>query len=534
MASSDTTGRHAHAPGRMLHRAAALLTTKGEPVPAVADAIIATSPESVYEPLQRRRTDGGSRIGGSIRRTLSQVKGVGTTVARRASFKRPPPASPPTSASSLSMRTASSASDEPTAPLPTAPVSSTTSTFTLSPVSWAKRRKSHRRAQSEVLPTRPRVHHAHSPSAVAETASDSPSIDSLSVLPTPLSRMASLPESPSLEQPQQPESHLLQAEYHEVVSPVAQPSSGADATVPPILQQGIPMLKVSAKKQKRYVFKLDPDQGQIVWESKKFRFSEYGSLPFLPPTPAPHPCQPPLPLLLSPPPELSRSLTSLAPHAVPIENIKELRCGADARYYRAQFQLAQEYEDKWLTIVYILDGGYKTLHLIAATREIFQMWDTTLRRLYAIRQELMSGLGSADMRQALWEKQFWKGADEEQDQRLDFDDVERLCRRLNINPSREDLMRRFKVRPCASGAASRFFAVGPEKGVPMQQADTQNRGYLDFADFKLFVKSLKARPELDRLFLKITNGEPGLKFGPFEQFMRTSQKVVHLPRPIYG
>ena len=131
---------------------------------------------------------------------------------------------------------------------------------------------------------------------------------------------------------------------------------------------------------------------------------------------------------------------------VPIENIKELRVGVDARYYREQFQLSHDYEDKWLTVIYVLDGGYKTLHLIAATRDIFQMWDVTLRRLHAIRQQLMSGLGSADMRQAIWEKQFWKGADDEQDQRIDFDDVERLCRRLNINPSRDDLLRRFQVR----------------------------------------------------------------------------------------
>lgn len=130
---------------------------------------------------------------------------------------------------------------------------------------------------------------------------------------------------------------------------------------------------------------------------------------------------------------------------VPIENIKELRSGADARYYRAQFQLAQEYEDRWLTIIYVLDGGYKTLHLIAATKDIFQMWDITLRKLHDIRVQLMSGLGHVEMRQAVWEKQFWKGADEEADQKLDFDDVERMCRRLNINPSRDDLLRRFKV-----------------------------------------------------------------------------------------
>ncbi|KAI8989024.1 PLC-like phosphodiesterase [Trametes punicea] len=248
-----------------------------------------------------------------------------------------------------------------------------------------------------------------------------------------------------------------QQDQSEQPSPVAQPSTPMDATVPRLLQAGVPMLKVSAKKQKRYIFRLDPDQGQIIWESKKLR-------------------------------------------VIPIENIKELREGADARYYREQFQLAQEYEDRWLTIVYVLDGGYKTLHLIAATREIFQMWDVTLRRLYAIRQQLMSGLGNADMRQAVWEKQFWKGADDEQDQRLDFDDVERLCRRLNINPSREDLLRRF------------------------QQADSQNRGYLDFADFKRFVKSLKARPELDRLYRRLVNGGDGLTFSSFEQFMRGTQK----------
>lgn len=131
-------------------------------------------------------------------------------------------------------------------------------------------------------------------------------------------------------------------------------------------------------------------------------------------------------------------------YTVPIENIKELREGADARFYRQQFQIAPTFEDRWLTIVYVLDGRYKTLHLLAPTRDVFQMWDLTLRRLYAIRQKLMTGLGHSEVRQAVWEKQFWKG-DSGTDQRLEFEEVERMCRRLNINPSSEDLLRRFKV-----------------------------------------------------------------------------------------
>jgi len=122
-----------------------------------------------------------------------------------------------------------------------------------------------------------------------------------------------------------------------------------------------------------------------------------------------------------------------------------LRAGADARFYREQSQLSQDYEDRWLTIIYILDGRYKTLHLIAATKDVFRMWDVTLRKLYEVRQALMSGTGNLEMRQALWEKQYWKAADVEDDKKLDFDNVEQLCRRLEISSPLEELKRLFKV-----------------------------------------------------------------------------------------
>jgi phosphatidylinositol phospholipase C delta len=134
--------------------------------------------------------------------------------------------------------------------------------------------------------------------------------------------------------------------------------------------------------------------------------------------------------------------------SVPIENIKEIRSGADARYYRQQFQLSRDYEDRWLTIIYVLDGAWKSLHLIAPTKDLFRMWDKTLREQHAIRQELMSGLGNPEMRETLWERHYWKGADEEGDQKLTFGEVEKLCRGLNINSSREDLGRLFTVRDC--------------------------------------------------------------------------------------
>ena len=50
-------------------------------------------------------------------------------------------------------------------------------------------------------------------------------------------------------------------------------SSLAEIPVPALLQQGVAMTKVSAKSQKSYLFKLDADQGQIIWESKRWRIS---------------------------------------------------------------------------------------------------------------------------------------------------------------------------------------------------------------------------------------------------------------------
>ena len=60
----------------------------------------------------------------------------------------------------------------------------------------------------------------------------------------------------------------------QLLSPQSPSSATEDVPIPPLLINGVPMLKVSAKKQKRYIFRLDPDEGQIIWHSKKLRFSE--------------------------------------------------------------------------------------------------------------------------------------------------------------------------------------------------------------------------------------------------------------------
>lgn len=139
------------------------------------------------------------------------------------------------------------------------------------------------------------------------------------------------------------------------------------------------------------------------------------------------------------------SLNALG-YVVVIENIKEIRSGPEARYYREQFNIALAFEERWLTLIYIADGKYKTLHMVAFTSDVFHMWDTTLRRLHSLRQDLMSGLGNMERRQMVWEKQYWKDADQSGDHKLTFEEIEQMCRRLNINSPRSDLLNRFMVR----------------------------------------------------------------------------------------
>ncbi|KAF6758093.1 1-phosphatidylinositol-4,5-bisphosphate phosphodiesterase 1 [Ephemerocybe angulata] len=233
--------------------------------------------------------------------------------------------------------------------------------------------------------------------------------------------------------------------------------------IPEIVEKGTLMTKVSDKGQKRVTFRIDPDEGTILYKSRKNGI-------------------------------------------VPIEVIKELRSGKDARYYRAQYKLPEDAEARWITIIYILQGAYKTLHILADTQEAFAEWNTTLKKLYAVRQGLTAGVGNTEIRQAIWERQYWKGADEEGDQQLDFDDIERLCKRLHANLKTSEIQAFFK------------------------QADADSKGYLDFATFQKFVKLLKRRTDIEEIYERIS-GEYDGKFDQdtFERFLKVNQKETYSP-----
>lgn len=203
-----------------------------------------------------------------------------------------------------------------------------------------------------------------------------------------------------------------------------------------LLPEGEQMLKVTHKKVKPRTFKLDPDRGQILWESKKN-------------------------------------------NRVNLESIREVRFGPSAASYRTSLNISSAHEPRWLTIIYQNGGIYKALHLIALSDASLSRWRISLLHLQNLRRELIGAVGSSssiEHRRHLWMRHHWRDADQSNDEKLSIDEVMQLCRRLGIESNKTHLRRCFNL------------------------ADWRNRGYLDFQDFQQFVSLLKQRADVQGIF----------------------------------
>ncbi|KAF8927970.1 Phospholipase C [Dissophora ornata] len=239
-------------------------------------------------------------------------------------------------------------------------------------------------------------------------------------------------------------------------------------TVAKQLATGTQMLKISAKKQHPRLFKLDLEQGRILWDSRKVG-------------------------------------------RINVEQIKELRKGKAARMYREQLRVKPELEERWLTIIYSAMGKYKTLHLVAPTKDTYHDWIVAVEIMWSVKQ-VTDGLPQLQRKTNQWLQDRWMDADKNVDSKLGYEEIVRLCYRLNINFSRKEIRLRF------------------------EQADVMMQGYLGFAEFTLFVKLLKERKEILELFSKVAKDD-SMTVEEFTSFMiniqKTSFDVDHI-KEIYG
>lgn len=310
---------------RILTRAANLLTTKGEPVRSLAESMLQIEATASYPPttpskhrrshsnsvpsptrpgedvpvkISRRRSDGAASLGlgGSIRRTLREMAEASTTYLGRSKSRTKSKDSNLTNASPRR-------SAPPPAPVlvPQRSISSQSDTSTtVQPATRSRSIKGHLRSASDaVLRRPPRLPHSSSdPGFYHEDnrpqydtmVTETPTVASPDeILDAPQVEQASedtagLPKRPlsTIHEPEDttaPPQSALPTTSLEPATPVTSPpsasASASEVPIPSLLLNGVPMLKVSAKKQKRYFFRLDPDEGQILYLSKKQRISEF-------------------------------------------------------------------------------------------------------------------------------------------------------------------------------------------------------------------------------------------------------------------
>lgn len=247
--------------------------------------------------------------------------------------------------------------------------------------------------------------------------------------------------------------------------------AGVGPVIPSILQRGTVLTKVTKKKRKTFKYVLDIDAAKVCWDPSRPNKRFY------------------------------------------IDDIREIRTGADARNYREEFQIPSEAEPRWFTILYADEKRskgrpIKTMHLIAPNEFIFDCWTTTLRDFSRYRMDMMTGLAglSETSLRALWNREMSRtlanGTRTEQDERLNLEGVERLCLSLHIVCSKNNLRYHFA------------------------KADKEGAGSLDFGGFKDFIRGLKERRELKEIFSHVASDqELGLDKTEFMTFLRDTQSM---------
>ncbi|KAJ6145788.1 hypothetical protein N7470_009683 [Penicillium chermesinum] len=249
------------------------------------------------------------------------------------------------------------------------------------------------------------------------------------------------------------------------------PSAAIAPKVDSAVQRGTVLTKVTKKRRKQVRFFLDLDAAKVFWDLSNPAKRFY------------------------------------------IDDIKEIRVGADARNYREEHQISEDVEPRWFTVVIAnaersSGRAVKTLHLIAPTDRILEMWTTTLEHIARYRIGLMAGLSGSQSEtviQAHWQREMFRlfpqGTRPGEEPSLDFGAVETVCRSLHINFSKNMLRAQFS------------------------KADVDNSGKLNFAQFKDFLSRLKERKDVKEIY-KASGANPkmGLTQDEFLAFLRDVQQ----------
>lgn len=239
-----------------------------------------------------------------------------------------------------------------------------------------------------------------------------------------------------------------------------------EPVIPLALIKGTMLEKVSKnKKRKRMLFTLESNAGKIVWKG--------------------------------------RSLKCLY-----IDDIKDIRIGSDTRQSRIDFGIPDSEEGRFFTIVRALPHTSKSkpMHLIAENEETFTQWVTALESISKHRESHMASLMAfdEDAVRKFWNSEMSKRFENKphslEDEKIDFQGVERVCRIMHIHISQRDLRAKFAI------------------------ADTTKTNQLNFVEFQVFFREMQRRNDVSRIYRQwACDSNRGITWHEFRRFLQNIQ-----------
>ncbi|KAJ4305866.1 hypothetical protein N0V90_001399 [Kalmusia sp. IMI 367209] len=236
------------------------------------------------------------------------------------------------------------------------------------------------------------------------------------------------------------------------------------------VEQGTLVWKVTKKVKKSIILRLDLDSAKVFWDPQRPSKSFY------------------------------------------IDDVKDLRTGADAKHYREELKCDERFEHLWFTIVYSdtsrSKGKIKTMHLIAPDVNIFNHWTETLNAVSRDRIDMMAGLmGFAEKSARLvWQRQMKKRfhgqGHFQQEETMDLQGIIELCRSLHIN--------------CSEKTLQSYFV----------EADRDHTSSLNQEEFLHFVRRLKKRKDIKQIYKQFTPApHSGMDQYTFFEFLQREQDI---------
>jgi phosphatidylinositol phospholipase C delta len=197
-----------------------------------------------------------------------------------------------------------------------------------------------------------------------------------------------------------------------------------------------------------------------------------------------------------------------------IDDIREIHSSEDAKLYREELGYKEDIKDNWFTIVYYepnrTKDKSKQMHIVAPDINTFTKWMNTLEAVSRDRINMMAGLmGFAEKSARLvWDNEMEKRYPRDEQAHLreletiDFDSILGLCRRLHINCEKSTIRTHF------------------------DKADHDRTGSLDKSQFLVFVRRLKERKDVKRIFKQFTPApHTGMDKPTFFAFLQREQGV---------